>query len=277
MESLLKRKTFKLPETIIQKPQNFFQEPSEKRLDGRKPAEMRSLHVRAGLVEVARGSAYFELKNTKVLCTVYGPKNIIHEFIDNGRLNCDVQFVTFSNREFQEDLPKDFSKHLKKALEISVILDKFPKSEIEVRCLVIQNDGNALSAAISCASLALADAGIELYSMVSSCSCCLLLDKQGRRRLVLDPTFLEEKYGIGVVIMSAMATTVVEQQSLQVSGKRLEIVHFIQIGSLNAEELSEGLLLCQAGCQNLLDIMAKEERNSIIQRTELTTDVQDNK
>jgi exosome complex component MTR3 len=55
-----------------------------------------------------------------------------------------------------------------KALESSVILNKFPKSVIDVYLLVLESDGSVLSSAINVASLALADAGIDMYDLVSS-------------------------------------------------------------------------------------------------------------
>ena len=75
------------------------------------------------------------------------------------------------------------------SLAVSVRVDKYPKSSIDVYVLVLQNDGGtlksllsfiysltinsslgALSAAISCASLAIADAGIEMVDLVPACN-----------------------------------------------------------------------------------------------------------
>jgi exosome complex component MTR3 len=65
---------------------------------------------------------------------------------------------------------------MRDALEVSVNLDKFPKSVIDVYALVLEDDGSALAAAIICGSLALADAGVELYDIVSACAAvrCLI-------------------------------------------------------------------------------------------------------
>jgi exosome complex component MTR3 len=54
-------------------------------------------------------------------------------------------------------------------VESSVMLEKLPKSVIEIYIMVLQSDGGELGAAITCASLALADSGIELFGLVSGC------------------------------------------------------------------------------------------------------------
>ena len=41
---------------------------------------------------------------------------------------------------------------------------------MDIFVTVLQNDGGSLEAGITCASLALADAGIEMYDMVAACS-----------------------------------------------------------------------------------------------------------
>ena len=46
----------------------------------------------------------------------------------------------------------------------------FPKSNVDVYCLVLESGGSDVAVAISAASLALADAGIEMYDLVSACS-----------------------------------------------------------------------------------------------------------
>jgi exosome complex component MTR3 len=56
------------------------------------------------------------------------------------------------------------------ALEVSVMLEKYPKSVIDCYILVLESDGGALSASITCASMALANAGIEMYDLVAASS-----------------------------------------------------------------------------------------------------------
>jgi len=51
-----------------------------------------------------------------------------------------------------------------------VRLEAFPKSEVDVFVIVLQDAGAALAAAITAASLALADAAVEMYDLVTACS-----------------------------------------------------------------------------------------------------------
>lgn len=50
------------------------------------------------------------------------------------------------------------------------MMDKFPKAQVDVYAYVLENDGGALAAAITAASLALTDASIEMYDMVAACN-----------------------------------------------------------------------------------------------------------
>eukprot|EP01027_Heterolobosea_sp_BB2_P014874 GEZU01021335.1.p1 GENE.GEZU01021335.1~~GEZU01021335.1.p1 ORF type:complete len:109 (+),score=2.52 GEZU01021335.1:3-329(+) len=52
--------------------------------------------MKTGVISAARGSAYLELNKTKIICGVYGPRQIAGEFSDKGRLNCDFKMTSFS-------------------------------------------------------------------------------------------------------------------------------------------------------------------------------------
>jgi len=56
---------------------------------------------------------------------------------------------------------------MSEALSVAIRLEKYPKSSIDIFVIVLQDDGGAFAAAINCASLALADAGIEMFDLVS--------------------------------------------------------------------------------------------------------------
>lgn len=45
----------------------------------------------------------------------------------------------------------------------------FPKANVDVYCLVVESGGSDTAVAITAASLALADAGIEMYDLVTAC------------------------------------------------------------------------------------------------------------
>ena len=52
------------------------------------------------------------------------------------------------------------------ALQPAIKMDAYPKSSIQVTIVVLENDGSCLGHAITCASLALMNAGIEMTDVV---------------------------------------------------------------------------------------------------------------
>ena len=64
--------------------------PEGLRIDGRRPNEIRRLKCEMGLFERADGSAYFEQGNTRVLCAVYGPREVRAA---NHILNCEFHLL----------------------------------------------------------------------------------------------------------------------------------------------------------------------------------------
>ena len=63
---------------------------SDQRQDGRLIDEHRPIFMRTGVISQARGSAYVEQGQTKVMCGVYGPREIPRrsDFSMNGVLSC---------------------------------------------------------------------------------------------------------------------------------------------------------------------------------------------
>lgn len=164
-----------------------------KRADGRGPEDARPIFLKADVISQAKGSAYLEMGNTKIICAVYGPREIVKrlDFSINGQLYCEFKYATFAcrlRRQFQQDNEeKDLSRVLKQALEPAVCLYKFPKAQVDVFVTVLDNDGGAFSGAITAAGVALANAGIPMYDLLIGSSLC-----SSHENLVLDPTESEE-------------------------------------------------------------------------------------
>lgn len=127
-----------------------------------------------GVVTKAKGSSYLEKNGAKLICAVYGPRESQRktEFSTEGKLICNVTFAPFSQTERQqvESQTKNLSSLLEAALTCGVCLESFPKSQVEVYLKILQHSGDVLSPSIICAALALSDAGIEMYDLVTSCS-----------------------------------------------------------------------------------------------------------
>ncbi|KAJ3068295.1 Exosome complex component MTR3 [Podochytrium sp. JEL0797] len=162
------------------------------RRDGRSREEARGLFAQTGLVGVANGSAYLECGGVKLVCAVYGPKPVTssqksQDHYDGARIACDVRLAPFAGakrKPFSKDPNEDaLSSRLATALLPSLLLAHLPKSQIDIYIHVLQQAApsrevpNAfatslsllLAPCITCASLALADAGIEMMDSVVGC------------------------------------------------------------------------------------------------------------
>ncbi|KAH9542961.1 hypothetical protein CY35_13G037000 [Sphagnum magellanicum] len=217
--------------------------PEGSRLDGRLPHECRPAYMKTGAVNAAAGSAYAEFGQTKVIVSVYGPRESkkAQAFSDIGRLNCDVKFASFSTsvrgKASQGMEEKEYTGMLHKALECAVALHTFPKTTVDVFALILQSGGGDLAVVISCASMALADAGIVMYDLVPAVS----LSCTGSE-VLLDASMEEEKWGDGGMIVAAMTS-------------RNEITQLTMTGEWPSTKVSEALQLCLDACLKLAELM----------------------
>ncbi|XP_046386853.1 exosome complex component MTR3-like [Ischnura elegans] len=167
---------------------------SSQRNDGRKNDQLREIFLKTAVISQAKGSAYLEMNKTKVICSVFDPREIPRksEFSVNGELYCEFKYAPFSGlrrRGHQQDADeKQMSVHLKRALEPAVCRHEFPNLQVDVYVLVLENDGSALAAAITCAGLALADASVPMFDLVVGVSMGITSD--GIK--FIDPTLDEE-------------------------------------------------------------------------------------
>ena len=94
------------------------------------------------------------------------------EYTERAEIRCDVKLASFSGHARktpgQTDEEREWSLALQATLEAVVLVDKYPKSMIDVFVLVLERDGSELAAAINAASLGLADAGIEMSGLVAA-------------------------------------------------------------------------------------------------------------
>ncbi|KAG6760702.1 hypothetical protein POTOM_033881 [Populus tomentosa] len=186
------------------------------RPDGRGFHQCRPAFFRTGAVNSAAGSAYAEFGNTKVIVSVFGPRESKKAMVysDVGRLNCNVSCTTFATpvRGLGSD-NKEFSSMLHKALEGAIMLETFPKTTVDVFALVLESGGSDLPVVISCASLALADAGIMMYDLVAGVSVSCL-----GRNLIIDPILEEESFQDGSLMITCMPSRY-EVTQLSITGE----------------------------------------------------------
>uniref|UniRef100_A0A7N0VD78 Uncharacterized protein n=1 Tax=Kalanchoe fedtschenkoi TaxID=63787 RepID=A0A7N0VD78_KALFE len=209
------------------------------RPDGRGFAQCRPAFMRTGAVNSASGSAYAEFGNTKVIVSVFGPRESKKAMMysDLGRLNCNVSYTTFASpSRAQGSDHKEFSTMLHKALEGAIILETFPKTTVDVFALILESGGGDLPVVISCASLALADAGIMMYDLVVSASLSCL-----GPNLVIDPINEEESREDGNLMISCMPS-------------RNEVTQLIITGEWSTPKINEAMRLCLDACTKLSTI-----------------------
>ena len=167
------------------------------RTDGRRIDELRPIRIEAGILKNADGSAYIEFGRNKIMVAVYGPKEVHPKHMalsDRSVLRCRYHMAPFSVEERKNPAPSrrevEISKITREALEPALILEDYPRTAIDVYIEVLQSDGGSRCAGISAASVALADAGINMRDLVAACAAGKVSDT-----IVLDINDEEDKEG----------------------------------------------------------------------------------
>ena len=88
-----------------------------------------------------------------------------------GNLTCKFSLAAFSTfirkKEYKRDLKmREFSKTFKDIFEQTIILENYPKCDIELNVLILESDGCYKGAAINAATLAFISAGILIRDTV---------------------------------------------------------------------------------------------------------------
>lgn len=227
-----------------------------KRQDGRTADEIRKMFIHADAVTQAKGSAYIEMGRTKIICSIYGPRESLRkqEFRMKGKITCEMKYAPFSCKKrrspVKDSEEKDLSNIITQAFEPSVMMEKFPKAQIDIYIMVLENDGNVLAAAINCACVALADAGIEMYDLVTACSLV-----QEDNNALLDPVFVEERS---------------QKASGAVTVAFLPVLNQISVlnmdGELSLQQTNKAVRSCIEGCARIYPVIY----NCIAQHTKRT-------
>jgi len=235
-----------------------------KRSDGRdSPDKHRPLFLDVGVIGHASGSAYVEQGSTKVICAVYGPREIPRRSdfsMKSGVLACKIEHAPFSRpqrvgrwrQEAAESESRDVSGTIKEALEATVCMHLYPKTQIDVFITVLENDGCVVAAALTCASLALANASVQMFDLTIGASIKRVVDSTSYR--YTDPT-LEEESMIGPDGSSCL--TIGYQPSSE------QISCLLHEGWIDKATMSEDIDYLTGLCNNLLPNLQKCLVNSI--------------
>ncbi|HYB04276.1 MAG TPA: exosome complex exonuclease Rrp41 [Nitrososphaerales archaeon] len=179
------------------------------RLDGRRLDELRPIKIEVGILKNADGSSYIQFGKNKIMAAVYGPKEVHpkHSALpDKSVLRCRYHMSPFSTEERKNPAPSrreiEISKVIREALEPALMLEDYPRTAIDVYVEVLQSDGGSRCAGISAASVALADAGINMRDLVSACAAGKVAGQ-----VVLDVDDTEDKEGQADLPIAIMPST----------------------------------------------------------------------
>ncbi|KAL1574427.1 hypothetical protein MG5_05587 [Candida albicans P57072] len=161
-----------------------------------------SFFLKHSIIDNANGSAYLEINNTIIEVSIFGPRPIRGSFIDRASVSVDCKFlphiiqpmasifndtttsggggISSSNRGYRtgmNNIEHKLSSYLETCVLSSLILEKYPKSTIDIQISIISIDKEIggshsllwlLQWITCCCSLALVDSGIEMKDIISS-------------------------------------------------------------------------------------------------------------
>lgn len=221
-----------------------------KRLDGRKVDELRPLRIEVGILNRAEGSAYLEWGQNKVMAAVYGPREALPKHIQNpykALVNYQYRMATFSVPERKNPKPGrreiEISKVCGEALEKAIFIEKFPNTTIDVFVEILDSNAGTRVAALTAASVALADAGIPMRDLIAATG----VGKAGGE-VILDLNKEEEDAPDAVDI------------PLAIMPRTEEIVLLQMDGLLTKEEWKKALKLGMEGCKRVYEVQKEALR-----------------
>ncbi|MFH1317059.1 MAG: exosome complex exonuclease Rrp41 [Candidatus Woesearchaeota archaeon] len=149
-----------------------------KRPDGRKNDQLRDIEAKAGIIKRADGSAMFRIGKTVAYASVYGPRELYPKFLQNPRkgiLRCNYNMMPFSGsgdrvRPGGNRRSKEISMVTTKSLDPVLDLSEYPNAVVDVFIELPQTDAGSRCAGICAASIALADAGLNMKDLIAAVS-----------------------------------------------------------------------------------------------------------
>lgn len=216
------------------------------RPDGRQAGDLRPIRIETGVLKRADGSCYVEWGKNKVFAAVYGPRPCFPKREQDpfkARLLFRYALAPFSVDERKRPGPDrrsvEISKVCREALEKVVFLEYFPRTSIDVFVEVLQADAGTRCAALTAASVALADAGIPMRDLVAATAVGKLGDE-----MVVDLNKAEEDLGES-------------DMPVAVSPRTGNVVLLQMDGLVTRDEFMKGLNLAMENCMKI-SVMQKE-------------------
>ncbi|KAA6395931.1 MAG: putative Eukaryotic translation initiation factor 1A [Streblomastix strix] len=234
----------------------------------------------------AQGSSFLQVGQTQVFCSIFGPKERSKSSrSQDAELFCSVQklsgsYFSENNRGGEHTKVRDFQSvyeriqeqrhqeiHNDQQLAEKVLLaircairgEIYRKSQIEIAIVVVCDDGGILSSCINAASLALANAGIELLALITASYTAILPSA-----LSLEPdqrVISHSKGEVNISILWNVDNWLDQEKQKKEMKDRQErtlfetdndiITSFFVEGLLNEEEMDNAIVLCISACQEM--------------------------
>ncbi|KCV72415.1 hypothetical protein H696_01812 [Fonticula alba] len=223
------------------------------RLGGRDAMAVRPIFLETDVNPQATGSSLLEMNGTKVICSVYGPRQSHRRqpFRDTGVIDVEVLTSPFAGTHRlapgKNAQDGELAALVEQALLPSLRLDTFPKLSVDIYIVILENGGSVLPAAINCATAALASAGIPMNDLAIACNTVSIAASapasgadQSQQSLWIDPCLEEEASPdlAGSMLVTYMPT--LNETSLMIS-----------TGSAPPTQVTEAFHTCLAGCLSL--------------------------
>ncbi|KAJ2524667.1 3'-5'-exoribonuclease [Coemansia sp. RSA 2049] len=236
--------------------------PDGLRNDGRSLDQLRPIYIKTGPLAAQQtfsltapsGSAYYEQGKIRVSCAVYGPRQGRKSNPRIGSFDCDFQYAPFScswkkRSHIRGADEKETAQILEQAIAPAIRLEAYPKACIDAYVTVIESDGKfaTISAAINCISAALADAGIELYDTVASCSM-----SSDNSRWVADCSQPEEDASSCSLLVAYMPSAD-------------EITYLLQNGKSTLDQTEQAVQACTNSCTRVYAVISRYLQSSMEQ------------
>ncbi|GBE17454.1 MAG TPA: exosome complex exonuclease Rrp41 [Euryarchaeota archaeon] len=214
-----------------------------KRLDGRELDELRPIKMEVGVLKRADGSAYLEWGENKILAACYGPREVHPRHMEEAdkaivrvRYNMAPFSVPDRKRPGPDRRSQEISKVTKEALESVVLTHLYPKTVVDVFIEVLQANAGTRCAGITAASLAMADAGIPMRDLISSCAAGKIDGK-----VAVDMMGAEDNFGEADL-------------PLAIAPQKKEVTLLQMDGNFTRKEFEEAFNMAMKGCLDVYEI-----------------------
>jgi len=230
------------------------------RVDGRLPAQLRSLRFQNNIAPYATGSTLIEWGNTRVICGVTVeesvPRWMKEQGVTGGWITAEYSMLPYSTLQRK---PRDITKGkidgrsqeiqrlIGRAMRTAIDLEKLGTRTIWVDCDVLQADGGTRTAAITGSYVALALATRKLMAEGK-----LSADPMRRAVAAVSVGIVEQQALLDLCYTEDAAAQVDLNLVMDSTGEFIELQGTGEEATFTEAQLAEMLALGKSGVQELL-------------------------